>query len=579
MNSRFLKWLAVALATLSVVVLAYFVAQSYVLDQVEKRVRDTMLECHAFHHYVQENMHPAYYELKKGGRLPREFYAPELLSSSYIVRNIQKHYNDERRKNGLAEIRYKMAAIDPRNPANKATPFEQELIEWFNEDESRTSFRKVIEENGKSYLLYAKPFLRTKKACLKCHGAADEAPTGLRRIYDWKGGWNRQVGAISAVEFIWSPLEGEYDHAMLAIFGLTLLLGGGLLLLAFNERLRAVVALRTEDLRQSEEKLSTTLHSIGDAVISTDQEGRVVRLNLVAERLTGCKSDEAQGRPLSEVFNVVAAKTREPAPDPFEEAMKQGKPDSAGNQNILLSKNGEEYQIAKSAAPIKNSSGETTGVVLVFRDVTEECRLLEKQRWLATMTEQVAEGIAVANLNGTIEFANPAWAKMHGYDSSQELIGKHLSIFHTKEQLVAVVEPFDEIVLREGHHSGEVVHQRQDGTLFPTLMTSTLLRDEEGKAYAFVSSALDITDIKKAEEDRRRLLEQYSHSQKVESIGRLAGGVAHDLNNLLSPIIGFSELLQEDIEEGDERRESVDQIMSASLRARDLVRQLLAYSR
>lgn len=99
--------LGTALAVTAVIaVLFYHLTRSYVLEQAERRVRDVMLECRAFHHYVQRNMHPALYQLKEDGRVPQEFYAPELLSSSYIARNLHTYYNEERKKIGLPEIQY-----------------------------------------------------------------------------------------------------------------------------------------------------------------------------------------------------------------------------------------------------------------------------------------------------------------------------------------------------------------------------------------------------------------------------------------------------------------------------------------
>ena len=94
-----------------------------------------------------------------------------------------------------------------------------------------------------------------------------------------------------------------------------------------------------------------------------------------------------------------------------------------------------------------------------------------------------------------------------------------------------------------------------------------------------ISLGYDITDRRQAEEEKAQLEDQYHQAQKVESIGRLAGGVAHDLNNLLTPIIGYSEMLMDDLDFEDENRESVNEILCAGFRARDLVRQLLAFSR
>ncbi len=142
---------------------------------------------------------------------------------------------------------------------------------------------------------------------------------------------------------------------------------------AINERKQAEMALR-----ESEENLRTTLNSIGDAVMATDIHHTIVRMNPIAEQLTGWTAEEAIGQSLLQVFNIVNAKTGKTAENPVDKAIKTGKVVGLANHTILVARNGRQLQIADSAAPILNNRGETTGVVLVFRDVTEEYRMREE---------------------------------------------------------------------------------------------------------------------------------------------------------------------------------------------------------
>ncbi len=128
-------------------------------------------------------------------------------------------------------------------------------------------------------------------------------------------------------------------------------------------------------LRQSEENLAITLHSIGDAVVATDARGQVVRMNGVAEQMTGWPLREALGRPLPDIFRIVNARSREPSKDPVQLVMASGQVVELSNHTTLIARGGTEYQIADSAAPIRNAAGEITGVVLVFSDVTESYRV------------------------------------------------------------------------------------------------------------------------------------------------------------------------------------------------------------
>lgn len=132
-----------------------------------------------------------------------------------------------------------------------------------------------------------------------------------------------------------------------------------------NERITALLLEREENLR-------TTLLSIGDGVISTDKNGSIVNMNPIAEHLCGWKLADAIGLPLSDVFSIINSDTRETVSDPVKKVLETGKIIGLANHTVLKSKNGNEYQISDSAAPIKNQKGEIMGVILVFSDVTEK---------------------------------------------------------------------------------------------------------------------------------------------------------------------------------------------------------------
>ncbi|KAA3663780.1 MAG: PAS domain S-box protein [Chloroflexi bacterium] len=132
--------------------------------------------------------------------------------------------------------------------------------------------------------------------------------------------------------------------------------------------------LAEEALRESEENLRITINSIGDAVVSTDVDGNVTRMNFVAEVLTGWKRNEAVGKPLTAVFHIINAHTSELVENPVGKVLKTGHVVGLANDTVLVAKDGAEYQIADSGAPIRDADGNITGVVLVFRDVTEQLR-------------------------------------------------------------------------------------------------------------------------------------------------------------------------------------------------------------
>lgn len=125
------------------------------------------------------------------------------------------------------------------------------------------------------------------------------------------------------------------------------------------------------ELSQKEQNISLTLNSIGDAVITTDAENKVVRMNPVAERLTGWAFTEAEGKQLKQIFNIIDALGKKEIADPFSEVLQTGRNVRINEDNILVSKQGAEYHISNSAAPIRDEAGNILGLVLVFNDITE----------------------------------------------------------------------------------------------------------------------------------------------------------------------------------------------------------------
>jgi len=146
-----------------------------------------------------------------------------------------------------------------------------------------------------------------------------------------------------------------------------------------TERKRAEQALCAE-----KELAQVTLQSIGDAVITTDVQGNITKFNPIAEHLTGWIIDTAQGKPISEVFNIINEETREPADNPIQRALREGRIVGLANHTILISQEGTEFAIEDSAAPIRNRQDQIIGAVMVFRDVTHSRNLTHQLSWQAS---------------------------------------------------------------------------------------------------------------------------------------------------------------------------------------------------
>ncbi|MCK4642961.1 PAS domain S-box protein [bacterium] len=169
-------------------------------------------------------------------------------------------------------------------------------------------------------------------------------------------------------------------------------------------------------------------------------------------------------------------------------------------ENPILTKSGETRLIAWHNSYIKNEKGIIDTVLSSGEDITERKRIENELKTLSSIVEQSTEGMALADLNGDLIFVNKAWCKMHGYKNSKTLIGKNLAIFHNREQIKNDVIPFNEKVRKYGTYRGEVGHITRHGKSFPSLMTTTLLKDEHGNPFALAGIAKDISEHKTAED-------------------------------------------------------------------------------
>jgi PAS domain S-box-containing protein len=263
------------------------------------------------------------------------------------------------------------------------------------------------------------------------------------------------------------------------------------------ERKRAEAALRA-----SEEDLAITLRSIGDAVIATDPQGRVTRINPTAEQLTGWPLTEAAGRPLGDVFRIVNTLTRAPAIDPVQQAIAKGEVIGLANHTSLIARDGAEYQIADSAAPIRNATGHIRGVVLVFHDISAEYKIREALRrseeQLKTVFDSVRTGIAVIDGNDlSILEINQAVCELIGLPRS-EIVGK------TCHRFICPAEVGKCPIKNLGQQvdNSERVLLASAGRAIPILNTVVPI-NFQGKA-CYLESFVDITARKQAEEAVRK---------------------------------------------------------------------------
>jgi PAS domain S-box-containing protein len=196
---------------------------------------------------------------------------------------------------------------------------------------------------------------------------------------------------------------------------------------------------------------------------------------------------------------------------------------------------------------------------------------MKKARFFRTAVDHASEMVAVTDDNGTIEYVNPAFENITGFTQG-ELIGSNPRILKSGRQDRQFYHDLWQTITRGVPWRGFFVNRRKDGSYYREEAQIVPIADSDGTSHGYVAVKRDVTQ-------ENQLQRQLIQSQKMEAIGTLAGGIAHDFNNILSAILGFAELALFDLAEGSRSHEDVSEVIKAGNRAKDLVRQILTFSR
>jgi PAS domain S-box-containing protein len=351
-----------------------------------------------------------------------------------------------------------------------------------------------------------------------------------------------------------------------------------------------------ESARQSEEQFRVTLSSIGDAVIATDRNGRITFMNPVAEELTGWGTTEAVGIPLSNAFNIVNEFTRQPVESPVTKVLEHGTVVGLANHTVLIAKDGTERPIDDSGAPIRGSGADLRGVVLVFRDVTEQRRAELATLRLAAIVHNSDDAIISKNLDGIITSWNEGAQRMFGY-SENEIIGKSIKTLvppplHTEEDNILAR-------LRQGErvYHFETIRMAKGGRQIPVSLTISPIKDAEGRIVGASKIARDISERKRAEqtlaeanqklksyaEDLEKEVRERTHTleKTVSELESFSYSLSHDMRAPIRAIESFSEIVLKNYGEklGEQGNELLNRSISAAQRMDQLILDLLAFTR
>jgi PAS domain S-box-containing protein len=332
------------------------------------------------------------------------------------------------------------------------------------------------------------------------------------------------------------------------------------------------------DLRESELRYREVYDATDDAIIIHDfASKRILEVNRAFEELFGFSRDEA---PSLQIADLSAGETAYIQADA--EGMIQ-RSSTEGPKTFEWRSRRKDGTLFWTEVSLRSSIiGGLHRSIAVVRDITDRKRakdeLRESEKRFRDLVAMLPVAVFETDSNIKMTFANRYGYEKFRYakaDLEKGISGFDLIAPIDRDRAMANIERG-----LKGEKTGAVEYHAitKDGSIFPMLMQAITIK-KDGEFHGLQGIIIDISDRKRQEEERQKMTDQLRQAQRIESIGRLAGGVAHDLNNMLAPIIGYSELLLEDFKPTDNRRDSMNQILGASFRARDLVHQLLAFSR
>ncbi|MBT3368086.1 MAG: response regulator, partial [Nitrospina sp.] len=342
-------------------------------------------------------------------------------------------------------------------------------------------------------------------------------------------------------------------------------------------------------LKESEQWLFTTLKSIGDAVIATDKAGHVTFINPVAESLTGWQQEEAMGKPLQDVFNIINEETREDVENPVEKVLRKNMIVGLANHTLLIAKDGTEIFVDDSGAPIRDEEGKITGVVLVFRDIRGK---REAEKALRESSEELEERVKELNcfygisrllenpdisldeiMQGVVNLIRHSW-QYPEITCSRIIVGDEE--FKTEDYRETKWKQSSEI-FANGTRMGVLEICYLDDK--PEIDEGPFLKEERDLISAVTKRLGRVIERMWAREKQEQLETELEEARKMEAIGTLTGGIAHDYNNLMSIVVGNLSMAMEEAEPGSILANFLNEAETASHKVRNLTHELMALSR
>jgi len=329
--------------------------------------------------------------------------------------------------------------------------------------------------------------------------------------------------------------------------------------------------LSEDALRESEERLRALINAMPDIVCFKDGQGRWLEANESDIRLFQLDGVDFRGKKDSELaeFTPFYSDAFNTCEETDEHAWEAGC--ITRSEEVIRRPDDSPVVLDVIKVPTFYADGQRKGLVVVGRDITLRKNAEAERVRLMMAIEQAAETIVITDPQGIIEYLNPAFEKVTGY-SRDEVIGQNPSMLASGEHDLAFYQDMWETLTRGENWAGRIINKKKDGSFYTEEATISPVRDPSGDVINYVAVKHDITTELKLEEQLRQ-------AQKMEAVGQLAGGVAHDFNNILQVINGYTQLTLAEINKEHSAYEFVREIAKAGDRAQSLVSQLLSFSR
>jgi len=339
--------------------------------------------------------------------------------------------------------------------------------------------------------------------------------------------------------------------------------------------LRRQVAVKTQELGKSEERFRNIFEA-ANVGKSITLPGGELHVNKAYANFLGYTPEELQGRKWQELTPAEEIESTEKTIAP----LLAGEKNTTRMEKRYVHKNGALLWADVSVAMKRNTDGTPLHFITTVIDITERKRmekaLHDSEEFQRAMIACSPVALYSTDLEGIVSSWNASAEKMFGW-SANEIIGKPLPVAPDEQHKFDMLR--NHILSGQDFTGKELIRRRKDGSRIPISLSVAPIRNDRGGIVGIMRAAEDITERKRAEAEQEKLQAQLLHSRKMESVGRLAGGVAHDFNNMLGVIIGNAELALERTEPSDPIHAEIEEILTAAKRSAEITRQLLAFAR